>query len=82
MLVPRLMGEKIAKYQDGVAIGRIDRHGGCIVETDAPTFGLCPGKFGPELPSGEEPVEANIFANPFSKMSSQCPCDFCTEGWI
>lgn len=35
VLIPRIMEEKIAKYQDSVTIGKINRHGGLVVETDA-----------------------------------------------
>lgn len=76
MLIPRFMGEKILKYQDGLAFGRIDRHGGHSAEKSQQDMELYPDKYGPELPPGEDPVEANIFANPFSKMSEKYPNDF------
>lgn len=80
--IPRIMGKKIAKYQEGVAFRKIDRHGGRVVETNAQVIGLYPGKYTPDLPPGEDPVEANVFANPFNRMSGQYLHDFWAEVWI
>lgn len=46
MSIPRIMWEKIAKYQDDVAFGKINCDGGCAVETDVQVEGLYPGKYG------------------------------------
>lgn len=43
--IPRIMGEKIAKYRDGMSFGKIDQHGGCVIETDAQARGLYPDKY-------------------------------------
>lgn len=82
MSIPCIVGEKIAKYEDGVALGKNDRYGGCVIKTDPQAVGLYPDKYGPELPPGEVPIEANIFANPYIMMSGQYSRDFWAEGWI
>lgn len=65
-----------------MAYRKINWHRGYVVEIDAHAVGLYPGKNAPELPQGKDPLEANVFANPFSKISGQYPCNFCAEGWI
>lgn len=45
--------------------------------------GLLLGKYGIDMPSGKEPVEANILANRFNVMSGQfAGKDFRVEGWV
>lgn len=78
----RVMTEKISMYQDDIAFRKIGRQGSCSVEMDTHTLMLYPGKYGPEILVGVEHVEANVFANSFSKMSEQSPRNLQAEGWI
>lgn len=45
--------------------------------------GLYPSKYGVDMPAGEDPIKANIFANRFSALGGKYPSmNFRAEGWI
>lgn len=68
------MGEAISAFQNGVAFRIFDRRKGYFAEMGGQAVGLYPGKYDIDMPTGEDPVEAIIFANCFSTVGGQYPC--------
>lgn len=67
----RIMGKAISAFQDGVAFGYFDRHGGHSTEMGRQAVGLYPRKYGINMPVGEDLMVVNIFANHFSATGGQ-----------
>lgn len=57
------MREVSSAFQGEVSFGYFDQKGGHSIEMGSQAVGLYPGKYGTETPAGDDPIEANIFAN-------------------
>lgn len=68
------MDKAISAFQGEVAFGFFDRRGSRSTKMGGQAVGLYSSKYVVDMLSGEDPVEASIFATRFSAIGGQYPC--------